>query len=157
MAQAARVIHWFRRDLRITDNTALNAACASGAEVIPVYVLSTWQRRHRWTGPARQEFLCGCLRSLDGNLRTAGGRLIVRQGQADEEIGRLIQDTGATAVYFNRDPDPFGKQMEERVRRVCAGLGAVAHGFKDHFLHEAPEVRTGEGGPFRVYTPYGRV
>jgi deoxyribodipyrimidine photo-lyase len=143
--------------LRITDNTALNAACASGAEVIPVYIVSSWERQHRWTGPARQEFLCGCLRALDGNLRTAGGRLIVRRGQADEEIGRLIRETGATEVCFNRDPDPFGKQMEERLARVCAELGAEARGFKDHFLHESHEVRTGEGGPFRVYTPYGRV
>ncbi len=152
-----RVIHWFRRDFRISDNTALNAACAAGAEVIPVYVQSSWHRHHRWTGSVRQEFLCGCLRSLDGNLRTAGGRLIVRRGQADVELGRLIQETGATAVYFNRDPDPFGKEMEGRVARVCAELGVESLGFKDHFLHEFGEVRTGEGGPFRVYTPYGRV
>jgi deoxyribodipyrimidine photo-lyase len=155
--QRPRVIHWFRRDLRITDNTALNAACASGAEVIPVFVLSAWQRNHRWTGAARQEFLCGCLRSLDGNLRASGGRLVIRRGEADEELGRLIRETGATAVFFNRDPDPFGKQMEKRVARVCAELGVEVHGFKDHFLHESSEVRTGGGGPFRVYTPFGRV
>jgi deoxyribodipyrimidine photo-lyase len=153
----SRVVHWFRRDLRITDNTALNAACASGAEVIPAYVASDWQGQHRWTGPIRQEFLCGCLRSLDGNLRTVGGRLIVRQGRADDELGRLIRETGAAALYFNRDPDPFGKRMEERLRRVCGDLGVAVHGFKDHFLHESSEVRTGGGGPFRVYTPFGRV
>ncbi len=158
MAESSRrVIHWFRRDLRITDNTALNAAVATGAEVIPVYVLSDWKQFHRWTGPIRQEFLSGCLRALDGNLRSIGGRMVVRQGRADVEMGRLIAETGATAVYFNRDPDPFGRVMEDRVARVCGELGAEARGFKDHFLHEAPEVRTGEGGPFRVYSPYGRV
>jgi deoxyribodipyrimidine photo-lyase len=148
-----RVIHWFRRDFRITDNTALLAASASGSEVIPVYVASDWRNAHRWTGPVRQEFLCGCLRSLDGNLRSVGGRLIVRQGRADEELGRLIKETGAQAIYFNRDPDPFGKAMEAKV----GALGVAVHGFKDHVLHEPVEVRTGEGGPFRVYTPYGRV
>jgi len=154
---AHRVIHWFRRDLRITDNTALNAACATGAEVIPVYVASDWHGSHRWTGPVRQEFLCGCLRSLDGNLRTIEGRLVVRRGRAEEELAGLIRESGASAVYFNRDPDPFGKSTEERVERVCREMGAEAHGFKDHFIHEPDEVRTGTGGPFRVYTPYGKV
>jgi deoxyribodipyrimidine photo-lyase len=152
-----RVIHWFRRDLRVTDNPALNAAVAAGGEVLPVYVLSGWREQHRWTGPIRQEFLCGCVRSLDANLRALGGRLIVRQGRADEELGRLIRETGATAVCFNRDLDPFGKAMEERVTRVARELGAEARGFADHVLHGAAEVRTGEGGAFRVYTPYGRV
>jgi len=155
--QPIRVLHWFRRDLRITDNAALNDAVAAGAEVIPVYVVSGWKEQHRWTGAIRQEFLCGCLRSLDGNLRAVGGRLIVRQGRADEELGRLIRETGATAVTFNRDLDPFGKAMEERVARVAAELGAEARGFQDHVLHGPAEVRTGGGGPFRVYTPYGRV
>jgi deoxyribodipyrimidine photo-lyase len=55
-----RVIHWFRRDFRITDNTALAAAvtaAGSEGEVIPVYVASDWKGSHEWTGPARQEFL----------------------------------------------------------------------------------------------------
>ncbi|MFZ4779906.1 MAG: deoxyribodipyrimidine photo-lyase, partial [Terrimicrobiaceae bacterium] len=35
-----RVLHWFRRDLRLTDNTALSAASRQAESVIPVYVLS---------------------------------------------------------------------------------------------------------------------
>ena len=61
-------IHWFRRDLRIADNSALNAAGAAHDQVVPVYVLSEWKGEHHWCGAARQEFLCGCLRSLAKNL-----------------------------------------------------------------------------------------
>ena len=82
MMSAKRVIHWFRRDLRITDNTALAAAVASGGEVIPVYIASDWKGSHGWTGPARQEFLCGSLASLAKNLESIGGRLIIRKGDA---------------------------------------------------------------------------
>ncbi|MEI6212336.1 MAG: deoxyribodipyrimidine photo-lyase, partial [bacterium] len=70
-------IHWFRRDLRIADNTALNAAVAAHEQVVPVFVLSKWQRDHDWCGAARQEFLCGCLASLAKNLEAKGRRLIV--------------------------------------------------------------------------------
>ncbi len=147
------VLHWFRRDLRITDNTALDAAARTGAAVVPVYVASEWKGAHRWTGAHRQEFLCGSLAALDGNLRSIGSRLIVRRGDAVEELARLARETGATAISFNRDPDPFGRAVEERL----AGLGLELHACKDHAVHERDEVLTGEGNPFRVFTPYSRA
>ena len=67
-----RVVHWFRRDLRITDNTALNAALSRSEEIIPVYIKSHWRRHHGWTGPGRQRFLCGSLAALEGNLKALG-------------------------------------------------------------------------------------
>src|SRR5258708_7870872 len=105
-------LHWFRRDLRLTDNTALAAAVAVHDHLIPVYLVSTWKGQHRWTGAPRQEFLCGCLASLAANLQAKGGRLIVRSGAADKVLPALAREVGAEAIYFNRDPDPFGREME---------------------------------------------
>ncbi len=149
-------IHWFRRDLRLTDNTALHHAARSTEQLIPVFILSDWRKHHQWTGAARQQFLCGCLESLAGDLTVANSRLILRQGRADEELEKLIRETGATAVFTNRDPDPYGKAMEQKVASVCARLGVEFNSFKDSVLHEAVEVLTGEGKPYRVYTPYSR-
>ena len=96
-------LHWFRRDLRLTDNTALAAAVAAHGHVVPVYVVSAWQGGHHWCGAPRQEFLCGCLASLAKNLAAKGGRLIVRRGRADEVLEKLVRETGAEAIYFNRE------------------------------------------------------
>jgi deoxyribodipyrimidine photo-lyase len=148
-------IHWFRRDLRITDNTALNACAAAAEKVVPVYILSDWQAPHCWTGSHRQEFLCGCLEALQGNLASLGGRLILRRGDAVEELVRLVRETGAGAVYFNRDPDPFGRAVEQRLEREAEGFAVL--GFKDVCLHERDEVLTGAGAPFRVFTPYAKA
>jgi deoxyribodipyrimidine photo-lyase len=150
-------IHWFRRDLRITDNTALAAACKDGATVVPVYVASDWKGGHRWTGAARQEFLCGCLDSLSRNLEAIGGRLVIRRGRADEELEKLAMETKAGAIYFNRDPDPFGRQMEERVEKMALRLGLKARGFKDAVIHERGEILTSTGTPYRIFTPYSRA
>lgn len=149
-------LHWFRRDLRLTDNTALHHATQAARQVIPVYVLSDWKSTHGWTGPTRQQFLCGSLESLSRNLDALGSRLLFRAGRADEQIAQLIRDTGAQAVFFNRDYEPFGRAMEARVRQVCAGLGVACHDYKDSVLHEPAEVLTGGGAPYRVYTPYSR-
>ena len=151
------VIHWFRRDFRITDNTALSAAAAAASTVVPAYVVSTWSSSHRWTGPARQTFLCGSLAALDGNLRTVGSRLIIRAGDAVEALVKLARETNAGAVFTNRDPDPFGRAVEERLARALAGEGRELRTFKDAAVHERDEVLTGGGGPFRVFTPYSRA
>ena len=114
-------IHWFRRDLRLTDNTALNAALAAYDQVIPLYVVSDWKQKHHWCGAPRQEFLSGCLASLAKNLESKGGGLIIRRGPADVALEKLIVETGAEAVYFNRDPDPFGRAMEGKVAAMANG------------------------------------
>lgn len=150
------VLHWFRRDLRLTDNTALQSAATTSDQVIPVYILSEWKNNHGWTGPNRQHFLCGNLESLARNLETIGSRLILRCGPADRELERLIRETCASAIYFNRDYDPFGRAMEQKVREVCAQLGIECHACKDSILHEPDEVLTGSGQPYRVYTPYSK-
>ncbi len=150
-------IHWFRRDLRISDNLALRHASESAKHVVPVYILSDWTGQHAWTGPKRQHFLRGCLESLARNLETVEGALLIRQGDACAELKKLIQETKADALFFNRDPDPFGRAMESRVAEMCQSLGVEVHAHKDVVLHEPDEVLTGDGNPYRVYTPYSKA
>jgi len=151
------VIHWFRRDLRLTDNTALHAASISAQYVTPVYLLSSWKHSHSWSGPNRQHFLCGSLRSLDANLRAIGSRLILRQGEALAELERLAVETSAEAIFFNRDPDPFGRAVEEKLEKMGERLGISIRSFKDIAIHERSEVLTGVGESFRVFTPYSKA
>ncbi len=150
------VVHWVRRDLRISDNTALLAASNSGAPVIPVHFLSGWSGNHDWTGPKRQHFLCGCLQSFSKNLETIGGRLIIRHKPAIDGLKDLITETGAKAVHYNQDPDPFGKQTELELQEACAELGVECHGYHDVALHGPNEVLTQQDEPYRVYTPYSK-
>jgi deoxyribodipyrimidine photo-lyase len=152
----ASIIHWFRRDLRIADNTALCRAAKPGLPVVPAYILSDWRGIHSWTGPNRQHFLCGSLESLAKNLETLEGRLIIRQGKAVDELRKLIKESRAVAVHFNADPDPFGKSVENAVRALCAELGVECHAHADSTLHGPDEVLTQSALPYRVYTPYSR-
>ncbi len=151
------VIHWFRRDLRITDNTALAAATADGESVVAVYVLSEWKKSHGWTGPHRQEFLAGSLESLAGNLRSVGSTLTLRCGEAVRELVTLAREVGAVAVYANRDPDPFGRDVEDRLGKALAEAGMELRLFQDVCVHERDEVLTGSDEPYKVFTPYSKA
>jgi deoxyribodipyrimidine photo-lyase len=149
-------IHWHRRDLRIQDNPGLSHASARGLCVVPVYVQSTWKSDHAWTGPIRQQFLCGCIESLARNLESIGGRLIIRRGDAAAELRKLIIEIGAVALHFHRDPDPFGREAERRVEVMCRELGVECVAHDDVALHQPGEVLTQGGLPYKVYTPYSR-
>jgi deoxyribodipyrimidine photo-lyase len=118
-----RIIHWFRRDLRISDNKSLYAACRDGDEVIPVYILSSWKGDHLWTGANRQEFLCGCLTSLAKDLEEIGGRLILRSGSPVKELLELAKETQADAIYFSENYAPYDREIEERIQKAALAKG----------------------------------
>jgi len=151
-----RVIHWFRRDLRVTDNTALWHASNKGDEIIPVYILSRWKSHHPWTGPNRQEFLCGCLESLSENLEAVGGRLILRAGAPVQELEKLVRETHAAAIYFNRGTDSYSVKVQQQLEILSEKLQIEVFGYKDTTIFEPNEVLTKEGHPFRVFTPFAK-
>ena len=148
------VIHWFRRDLRLTDNTALNAAAQAGEQVVTVFILSDWKGQHRWVGPNRQEFLCACLESLAKNLEAHGGKLIIRCGPAERELEKLAREVKAQGIFYNLDPDPFGRGVEARVGEMAAKLGVTVSAHQDVAIHATDELLSGSGEPYRVYSPY---
>jgi deoxyribodipyrimidine photo-lyase len=152
-----RIIHWFRRDLRISDNKSLDAACRDGDEVIPVYILSSWKRHHPWTGANRQEFLCGCLASLAKNLEEIGGRLILRSGSPVKELLELAKETQADAIYFSENYAPYDREIEERIQKAALAKGIRVQLFKDTVIVAPGEVLSHSGQPFRIFTAYARA
>src|SRR5690606_36696917 len=86
----------------------------------------------------RVEFISDSLASLDAALRALAGHpqagLIVRQGLADEEIPRLAQQLGATAVFANHDDEPQSLARHARVRAALQTGGVACHTFKYHVI-----------------------
>ena len=148
-----RAIHWFRRDLRLTDNTSLLASLSSSNEVVPIYILSNWKGSNLWTGAKRQNFLCECLASLSSNLQHLGGQLIIRQGDPIQEILKLAKDARVDAIFLNEDVDPFGQAVEAELKKKSS---IPVHSFQDATLHGPTEVLKGDGTPYRVYSPFSK-
>src|SRR5579871_5554380 len=94
-------IVWLRRDLRLRDQPAFHAAAQAGP-VIPVYVLADETDGDRKLGGASRWWLHGSLEALAEDLAGHGSRLILRRGDAVEEIVRLARETGADAVHALR-------------------------------------------------------
>lgn len=150
-------VHWFRRDLRLRDNTALQRAAAEGERVVPVFVLDDAILARRDTGGARVRFLLECLHELAERLAERGSRLLVLRGDPTAEIPRLARAVGAASVHWNKDYEPYARARDARVTELLAAGGIRACAWKDQVLFEEREILTNDGRPYTVYTPYARV
>jgi deoxyribodipyrimidine photo-lyase len=146
---------WYRRDLRVADHLALDAA-RTDDRLVPVFCLDDRLLRGRHASGPRTQFLLECLRDLDGSLRRRGSGLVIRHGKPERELARLAREVGATAVHATADPGPFATRRDERVAAALrrAGVELCLHpglGVVD----ELP--RTKAGAPYTVFTPFHRA
>lgn len=152
-----RVIHWFRRDLRVSDNTALSEAAKRAEEVIPVFVLEDAFRTGPDVGAARLAFLLDSLESLRRNLAELGYPLIVRRGKSPEVLPALCMEISAEAVFANKRYEPYAQARDQRVFNALNAAGIGFELFKDAVVWEEQEILTQAGKPFTVYTPYSKA
>jgi deoxyribodipyrimidine photo-lyase len=154
MSDTAPILLWFRRDLRLADHPAVSAAARSGRPVIPVYirdaVVDGWGAAPRWR-------LGKGLEAFADRLAGIGSRLILRSGPAREVLPELARDTGATAVWRTRLYDPEALERDMAVDAALADAGIEQRAFGGHLLFEPDSVETGQGGYYKVYSPYWRA
>ncbi|MBN1825551.1 MAG: deoxyribodipyrimidine photo-lyase [Candidatus Eisenbacteria bacterium] len=147
-------IVWFRRDLRVRDNRALAAAAARGGTVLPVFIWAP-EEEGKWApGEASRWWLHHSLESLGRSLRSLGAPLVLRRGPSREALLDLAGETGAGAVYWNRLYDPGPAKRDRSIARSLTAAGILAEGFPGALLFEPEDVRSGSGGPYRVFTPF---
>ncbi|WP_338845879.1 deoxyribodipyrimidine photo-lyase [Massilia sp. W12] len=147
-------LFWFRRDLRLHDNTALLAACRMARRVYCVFVfdatiLQTLPRIDR-----RVEFIHACCGELAQEVRALGGQLLFRHGDPQQEIPALAHTLGVQAVFANHDIEPAAMARDAAVAKQIQAAGRVWHSCKDQVIFEKEEILTQAGRPYTVFTPY---
>ena len=151
------IIVWIRRDLRIDDNSALFHAAEAGCPVVPLFIFDRELIEKLPSDGAAFEFQAEALRELAEAIAGLGGRLVVRQGRVDDVHRRILDETGAAALYHNRDYEPAGGARDDRVAALYRSRGAEVVTFKDIVLQEPTEVLTADGRPYVVFTPFANA
>ncbi len=148
---------WFRQDLRLSDNPAMSAAIERGAPIVPVYVWAPEEEGSWPPGAASKWWLGRSLAALGADLEKRGSRLIVRLGATEEALRRLIAETGASAVFWNRRYEPAAVGRDRRVKSSLRGQGVLAESFNGSLLFEPWTIANQAGQPFRVFTAFWRA
>jgi deoxyribodipyrimidine photo-lyase len=150
------IVLWFRRDLRLADNPALEPARRTGAPILPLYVLDETPGL-RPPGAASLWWLDKSLAALAADLEARGSRLILRRGEAAQVVRDLCMDTGAQGVMFNALFDPAVARRDGHLAEVLKAHDINVHRFNGGHLVHPDAVKTKTGGRYNVFTPFWRT
>lgn len=148
------LILWFRRDLRLSDHPMLAAALATGRPVLPVFILDPETEA---LGAAPKFRLGLALAQFSKRLEALGSRLILRRGPALPVLDALIAETSAAGVMWSRIYDAPSRDRDQVVKTSLKARGLIAESHPGALLFEPWEVETGQGGPYRVYSPFWKA
>lgn len=149
-------ILWFRQDLRLQDNSALQAAVELGAPILPIFIDDRAAAGDWALGEASRWFLHQGLGSLEQSIREAGGQLYYLQGDSLPALQQVIAATGSTRVFWNRRYEEASRATDAVIKKTFLGAGLEVKSFNSRLLNEPHTVSTGSGLPYKVYTPYWR-
>lgn len=144
---------WFRQDLRLHDNPALQASLQDPQTIIPVYIIET--DNHSWSpGATSKWWLHHSLLALQRSLRELGSDLLIRTGAAEVELIKLCQQVGCNQVYWNRCYEPYAVQRDQKIKKALREMQVEVKSFNGSLLAEPWESLKQDGTPYRVFTPF---
>ncbi len=133
-------ILWFRNDLRLHDNEALEDALNQVEDLYPVYVLDD-----RWvkgktsygfpkTGHHRMKFILESLTDLKKNLQARGSDLYVYTGKTEDIIFDLVSQTGANWVFCNRERTQEESEIQDALEKKLWTIGREMRFYRGKML-----------------------
>lgn len=147
----ARALVWFRNDLRLDDQPALQAALAQGYAPVPVHVSD------EVGGGASEAWRAQSLCALDAELRSRGSGMVFASGSSLETLQRLATEYDAAAVFWTRRYEPEIERRDEGIKRALRKSGLHAESHNGALLVEPWNVETKGGDPYKVFTAFWKT
>jgi len=145
---------WFRLDLRLADNPALDAAVKHKGPVVPVFVWAPDEEAPWEPGGASCWWMHQSLLALQSKLESVGSRLIIRRGETLAALRQVARETGANAIFWNRRYEPAVMARDQIIKQSLRDDGFKVESFNGALLHEPWTIENQSGKPFQVFTPF---
>ncbi len=147
-------IFWFRRDLRLFDNTALLKALKSGIRVLPVFIFDTAILKNLSHDDKRVNFIHQAIGYMNDLLVPYHTSIQVFAGIPFEIFEQLLTRYQVISIFANHDYEPYAIERDAKVGEMLKGKGILFETFKDQVVFEKNEITKLSGEPYTVYTPY---
>ena len=150
------VIFWFRRDLRLDDNHALFKALKSGYDVLPIFIFDSNITNKLNQNDHRLNYINNVLDGLNKRLSENKKKIYIYKGDPIEIISKLIIKLKIKEIYLNKDYEPYARDRDDKIEKLCVANNVSYNSFKDHVIFEEDQIVKKDGTPYVVYTPYSR-
>jgi deoxyribodipyrimidine photo-lyase len=148
----AYTIFWFRRDIRLEDNTGLYYALKNNESVIPLYILN--ENDDIFRNNMRKHFVLKSLQNISEQLKKTSRGILILKGEPVPIIKKLISSYSIKALYFNKDHEPYGIQRDNQIKSILSAINIETYDFLDHLIMDKNEVLKENNTPYTIYTPY---
>jgi len=147
-------VFWFRRDLRLDDNTALSEALSAGLPVLPVFVLDQNITGELPRDDSRVTFIYKTLSEIDLSLKSYGSSILLLAGDPVKTWEKLTGEYEINTVFINKDYEPYAIQRDNSVEDLLKTKGIKLKRYRDQVIFEEKEILKPDGKPYSVFTPY---
>ena len=146
----ALTIHWFRQDLRLSDNLALQNS-ENNTSLMPIYILDDINSLNDKMGAASRWWLYHSLHSLNSSLN---GTLSVYKGNPIDILNKLIDLYDVKKVTWNRCYEPWRISRDSLIKNKLLEKGVNVESFNGSLLWEPWKIVKNDGTPYKVFTPF---
>jgi deoxyribodipyrimidine photo-lyase len=147
-------IFWFRRDLRLEDNTALNQALLSGEQILPLFIFDDQIINELPVDDPRVNFIYESLSKVNEQLSFKNTSILCLRGNPIQVWEDLIASYSIKSVFVNKDYEPYARERDQAVEKLLKANTIDLLAFKDQVIHQENDVLKKDGTPYTVYTPY---
>lgn len=150
-------IFWFRRDLRLDDNTALYHALKSEYPVLPIFIFDK-NILHDLEDKtdARLNFIHTCIDGMNQSLKDKGTFIKTIYSKPIDAFKELSEEFDIKEVFANEDYEPYALERDDEVKSYLSSKEISFHTFKDQVIFAKDEITKENGEPYLVYTPYSK-
>lgn len=158
------VAHWFKMDLRTSDNRALSMAAAkakeAGVPLIGLYVVSPQDWEAHFTSAIRVDFTLRTLEVLKADLEKLDIPLHIETVEKRQEvparIASLLQAWGANHLFANLEYEVDELRREAKMVKMLAEQGKAFEVVHDTCVVPPGKLMSGAGRQYAVYSPWYR-
>lgn len=146
----------FRRDFRLTDNSALLEAVKQCEKIFTIFIFTPEQvtEKNSFKSDISIAFMINALTELRKEIRGLGGDLVTLFGKNETVVNKCIDEWNINAVFWNRDYSPYAKKRDKAVEKVCNEKNVLVCVSDDYYLNPPGSILTGSGTAYLKYTPY---
>lgn len=145
------IIVWIRKDFRLVDNPALFHAAKEGM-VVPVYIHDDYEESSM--GSASKWWLHHALNDFKTSIKKIKGTLIVQKGNPKDVLQKLLHETNAQDIYWNRRYEPHALKKDKELQAFFSEQQINIRTFEGFLLHEPWKITKENGEPYKVFTAY---
>lgn len=145
---------WFRRDLRLDDNTALYNALQEHDSVQCLFIFDQDILDELPADDARVTFIHSELEKIHQELKKFGSSLRVEVGKPLEIWNKIIATESISTIYSNKDYEPYARLRDGKIRDLAEEHSIAFNRYKDQVIYEETDVLKKDGNPYTIYTPF---